>query len=68
MPLFEFVCQKCGKRFEEIVTKGRGSIKCPDCSSEETEKQTNYKTTFVLKGGGWGKDLYSSSIGKKDGD
>ncbi len=40
MPLFEFVCKKCGKKFEKIVFSiNNEEIKCPECDSKEVEKQ-----------------------------
>lgn len=40
MPLFEFVCKKCGNKFEKIVFSiNNEEIKCPSCNSKELEKQ-----------------------------
>ena len=40
MPLFEFVCKKCGKKFEKIVfSTDKEEIECPQCKSKEVEKQ-----------------------------
>jgi len=38
MPLFEYVCKKCGHQFETLVT-GTTSPACPSCQSEKLEKQ-----------------------------
>ena len=40
MPLFEFECKKCGKKFEEIIKllEKRDNINCPHCGSPHTEK------------------------------
>ena len=40
MPMYEFVCRKCGKRFEElrpprVETLG---LTCPACASTKVEK------------------------------
>jgi len=37
MPLFEYVCQQCGRRFEAFVTGGRTAA-CPGCGSSDLEK------------------------------
>ncbi|MDE5832613.1 MAG: zinc ribbon domain-containing protein [Desulfovibrio sp.] len=37
MPLYEFLCEKCGKKFEELVF-GDKTPACPDCGSSSTEK------------------------------
>ena len=40
MPLFEFKCKKCGKKFEELVMSSTRDeeINCPYCGSTRTEK------------------------------
>jgi putative FmdB family regulatory protein len=40
MPVFEFRCVSCGKRFRELVgvVAGESEIKCPNCSSAEVTK------------------------------
>lgn len=32
MPNYQFVCENCGKRIEELVPIGTKTIKCPDCN------------------------------------
>ena len=40
MPLFEFVCKKCGTKFEKIIfSTDKEKIECPECNSSEVEKQ-----------------------------
>lgn len=40
MPLFEFICKKCGNKFEKIVFSiDNEKILCPVCGSAEVEKQ-----------------------------
>lgn len=40
MPLFEFICKKCNKKFEHLVLNNEDlDIQCPACSSIEVEKQ-----------------------------
>lgn len=36
MPLREFRCKQCGKKFEELVRNGT-KVACPKCKSEELE-------------------------------
>ena len=38
MPLFEYECRECGKRFEALVVGTRRPA-CPICGSEDSEKQ-----------------------------
>jgi len=37
MPLFEYQCRECGKRFEAFVTVSHRPV-CPSCKSENLEK------------------------------
>ncbi len=38
MPLFDYMCNDCGKTFEVIVTNSREKIICGSCGSENTQK------------------------------
>jgi len=38
MPLFEYICKKCGHQFETLVM-GATSPTCPSCQSKRLEKQ-----------------------------
>ncbi|MCK4591324.1 MAG: zinc ribbon domain-containing protein [Candidatus Latescibacteria bacterium] len=39
MPLYEYKCQNCGKKFEELINSGQGeAIHCPHCSSNEVQR------------------------------
>ncbi len=37
MPLFEYECKGCGKKFELLV-RGREAPRCPTCGGEQVEK------------------------------
>ncbi|MGN6557790.1 MAG: FmdB family zinc ribbon protein [Solirubrobacterales bacterium] len=37
MPIFEFKCEECGTRFEELLA-AEASVPCPQCSSERTRR------------------------------
>jgi putative FmdB family regulatory protein len=39
MPLFEYQCKSCGRRFEKLVIGSAPSVSCPACDSREVEKQ-----------------------------
>jgi len=42
MPVYEFKCADCRKRFNLTLTiaeRSRGRIKCPKCSSRKVEQQ-----------------------------
>jgi putative FmdB family regulatory protein len=36
MPMYEFRCEECGTRFEDLVALGTRSAPCPECSSQRT--------------------------------
>ncbi len=42
MPIYEFACQSCGHRFEELVGSHVGveaaDLRCPECGSAEIER------------------------------
>jgi putative FmdB family regulatory protein len=38
MPIYEFLCQACGARFEELVDVGTNSVDCRGCGSERTRR------------------------------
>jgi putative FmdB family regulatory protein len=39
MPIFEYLCNDCGHRFEKIVPRHDSAAGCSRCSSENVEKQ-----------------------------
>jgi putative FmdB family regulatory protein len=38
MPVYEYVCRKCGHEFEELVF-GAEKLDCPKCKSSRLEKK-----------------------------
>ena len=68
MPIYEYACDKCGHEFEVQQRITEDPVKtCPECRSRKVKRLIS-QTSFVLKGGGWYSDLYSSSDAKKKGD
>ena len=66
MPIYEYACEKCESEFEVEQRITDGPIKsCPRCKSRKIKRLIS-KTSFVLKGGGWYSDLYSSPGAKDD--
>ncbi|HDD35540.1 MAG TPA: zinc ribbon domain-containing protein [Candidatus Desulfofervidus auxilii] len=37
MPIYEYVCEDCGKRFECLVF-GNEKVKCPNCKGENLKR------------------------------
>jgi len=64
MPIYEYACGGCGSEFEIEQRITEDPVKsCPRCRSRKVKRLIS-QTSFVLKGGGWYADLYSSSNGK----
>jgi putative FmdB family regulatory protein len=38
MPIYEFECEECGARFEELVAAEVEALACPECASERTRR------------------------------
>jgi putative FmdB family regulatory protein len=57
MPIYEFKCPN-GIITTQLVKMGTEEIDCPKC--QEKAKKIISPCTFVLKGGGWFADGYSS--------
>ena len=62
MPLFEYRCSAC-QHLEEVLQKHDEPAPevCPKCGKTQTLAKELSLTSFQLKGGGWYKDLYSST-------
>ncbi len=64
MPIYEYRCEKCGNEIEVMHKVSDPSPQvCPKCSEHALTRMMS-RTSFQLKGGGWGSDLYAST--KKD--
>jgi putative FmdB family regulatory protein len=59
MPLYEYTCLKCAKRFEALVF-GREKPSCPKCHGADLEKMFS---TFAAHGTGKGGDSFGSDFG-----
>jgi len=49
MPLYEYVCAACGRRFEKLVRAWNEPVRCPTCEDTTVEKQLS---SFALATGG----------------
>ena len=54
MPIYEFQCNKCGKRFEKILSLSESSknIEC-NCPKKAPSKKVVSAPSFRLEGKGW---------------
>jgi putative FmdB family regulatory protein len=63
MPIYEYVCEKCGNHLEVMQKVSDEPLKrCTNCRGK-LEKIIS-RTSFQLKGSGWYKSDYSSTGAK----
>ena len=63
MPVYEYICKACDHEFEREQRISDNPLKkCPECGAMKAKRLIS-RTSFVLKGGGWYSDLYSSPRG-----
>jgi putative FmdB family regulatory protein len=62
MPIYEFVCEACGRIVERLqkLTDPPPEA-CPECGGKMAKIMS--RNSFQLKGGGWYRDLYGSGGG-----
>lgn len=61
MPVYEYECKACGHHWEAIQSINEEALKdCPKCTAEEAKRLISGGTAFILVGGGWASDGYSS--------
>lgn len=64
MPTYEYGCTACGSEWEELQRITEPPIEvCPKCGKNTAHRLISAGTGFILKGGGWYSDLYSSPKG-----
>lgn len=60
MPIYEYTCQSCDHRFEQLVRTMAGGqdVKCPACGSDQTARALSVfaVSSGAPKGGGGGSD------------
>jgi putative FmdB family regulatory protein len=59
---YEYACTACGHAWEaEQSISAAPLTECPHCHQAHAKRQISGGAGFILKGGGWYADLYSSS-------
>ena len=62
MPTYEYVCEACKHAWELEQRMVDDAIKkCPKCKKQKAKRMISGGSNFILKGGGWYSDLYSSA-------
>jgi putative FmdB family regulatory protein len=59
MPLYEYSCRKCSRRFEQLLF-GKEKPACPKCGGADLEKLVS---TFAAHGGDKSSDSFDSDFG-----
>ncbi|HTP50700.1 MAG TPA: zinc ribbon domain-containing protein [Anaeromyxobacteraceae bacterium] len=60
MPIYEYLCEDCGKVTESLQKLNDPPPKsCGECGGKHLAKLVS-RSAFQLKGGGWYSDLYAS--------
>lgn len=68
MPIYEYECSQCHQTSDALQKVDDPAPEtCPRCGAPGTLSRKLSRTSFVLKGDGWYRDLYSSSKPKPDG-
>lgn len=49
MPIYEYRCEDCQKKFELLVFQDKGEVKCPDCGGFKVTKLLSCFTTLSEK-------------------
>ena len=72
MPIYEWVCPRCGYEEETLQSMNAPAPVCLKCVNAfkdknvlEVMKRKISKSSFTLKGGGWFKDGYSNKKKEK---
>ena len=68
MPIYEYVCQSCGKEFEEMQRFSDAPLEQYLCEEKAPVQRKVSKSAFHLKGGGWYKDGYGSAKPESSSD
>src|SRR5262249_12540454 len=68
MPIYEYECSQCHQVSDALQKVNDPAPEtCPRCGAQHTLSRLLSRTSFVLKGGGWYADLYSSNKPTSEG-
>jgi putative FmdB family regulatory protein len=74
MPIYEFICNKCNRNFEDFVLSAQkiDGIRCPSCGSRDVKKQFSMFSCGTSRGlggvsGGMSGSLSSGGCGGSSG-
>lgn len=63
MPIYEYICQDCGERYEKLVRPGTDKVElvCPRCGSQRAQKALSLFGLRASSGLSHGTSTSSSS-------
>jgi putative FmdB family regulatory protein len=65
---YEYTCTACGHQWEaEQRISAKPLEKCPQCGRRTAQRLVSGGQGFILKGGGWYADGYTSHLSAKNG-
>ena len=70
MPLYEYACEQCGNKFEQLVrtmNTETAKVKCPKCGSEKTARALSVFAVGAEGGGKTGSDSAPGMCGRCGG-
>ena len=47
MPIYEYICAKCGNEFERLVKSSSEKVNCPECSNSKVERKISVFSASV---------------------
>ncbi len=54
MPIYEYICEECGERYERVVLSKTQEIACPKCKSTKNTQQLSVFSAATKSNGGAG--------------
>jgi putative FmdB family regulatory protein len=67
MPIYEYLCDGCDTRFEQLQTvNDRAAPSCPSCSTDRVRRLIS-ASSFQLKGTGWYVSDYKNGAARAGG-
>ncbi|MEW6051940.1 MAG: zinc ribbon domain-containing protein [Candidatus Zixiibacteriota bacterium] len=52
MPMYEYACNECGRKFEELVRHEDETVSCPVCQSSDARKLLSMFASSISSGSG----------------
>lgn len=63
MPIYEYLCDDCGERYEKLVMSKSQPIECPKCASKKKTTQLSVFSAATKSANGTSSSTSSASSG-----